>query len=133
MATAQINYVRIDHNIWEGQIKGMAIHVGFDVQGLAGRAGKISAYFNYWQGGPLRDFDDAYKTEDGHVGVSQDFFPNFEATNYPDVLLFMPYAELHMAPGSTSSLMCMVRIWDMSQAVPNSLANSAWVQFYYSS
>jgi hypothetical protein len=133
VATAQINYVRIDHNIFVNGIMGMVIHVGFDVQGLMGLPGEVAAYFNYWQGAPLRDFDRTYTTEDGHVSVGQNFTPGFEPATYPDLQLFMPYHELHMAPGATSHLMCQVRIWDKSQIVPQSLANSAWIQFYYSS
>lgn len=47
MATAQINSVRIDHNLWMGDEIGMVIHVGFDVHGFAGQVGHVAAYFNY--------------------------------------------------------------------------------------
>jgi hypothetical protein len=133
MASAQINYVRIDHNLWEGNSNGMVIHVGFNVQGLVGQRGRVSVYFNYWQGGPLDAFESPYRTEDGHVSVGNDFVPQFEDTNYPDDQLFMPYAALKMAAGGTSALMCRAIIWDESSPVPQALANSAWYQFMYTS
>ena len=115
-----------------GNVKGMIIHIGFDVQGLAGRVGGIAAYFNYWQGGPLKDFDMAYRTEDGHVSVGQEFIPISAFINYPDFQLFMPYEQLHMAPGGVAGLMCQIYVWDKSQNPPQVLANSVWIQFYYS-
>ena len=130
MVSAQINYARIDHNLFMGSEKGMVIHVGFDVQGMAGQHGKVAAYFNYWQGGPLKDFDRQYTSEDGHVSVGTDFMPNFDLTNYPDVQLFMPYRQLEMGPGVVS-LMCQVVIWYTSSVVPQRLATSTWNQFYY--
>lgn len=135
MATAQINFIRIDHNVWMRGENGMLVHVGFDVENFAGQDGQAVAYFNYWQGGPLKAFGDNpnYKTIDGHVAVSENFSPAFEAANYGDLPLFMPYSELHMAPApGTAALMCMVRIWDNSAIVPISLASSAWIQFLYS-
>ena len=132
MANAQINSVRIDHNLWEGGVKGMVIHVGFDVQDLMGRQGQVSVYFNYWQGGPLTAFDSLHRSPDGHLLVSNDFVPQFAAADFPDFQLFMPYEALHMAPGQ-SALMCKAIIWDMSSPVPQQLASSAWFQFMYTS
>jgi hypothetical protein len=129
MATAQINFIRIDHNIFMGLEKGMVVHVGFDVQNLAAQTGNVVAYFNYWQGAPLRDFDKQYTTDDGHVATGIDFVPNFDAANFPDMQLFIPYSQLHMAPG-TAYLMCHIIIWDKSRIVPEELAKSAWIQFY---
>jgi hypothetical protein len=133
MASAQLNYTRLDHNLWINGTKGMVIHVGFDVHGLAGQSGRVAAYFNYWQGVPLRDFNGIYKAEDGHVSVGEDFNADFDATNYKDIQLFMPYDELHMVPGGSAALMCKVIVWDKSHNVPQELANSAWMPFNYSS
>jgi hypothetical protein len=110
----------------------MIIHVGFNVQGLMGQQGTCSAYFNYWQGGPLSAFESPYRSEDGHVTVGTDFVPDFVDANYPDAQLFMPYAALKMAPGQ-SALMFQVIIWDRSFPVPQELARSPWYQFMYTS
>ncbi len=131
MSSAQINFVRIDHNLFVGPEIGMVIHVGFDVQGMAGQPGQVAGYFNYWQGGPLRDFDQQFKSDAGHVAVAVDFTPGFDTTNYPDFQLFMPYRQLEMGPG-VAHLMCRVQVWDMSHVVPQTLATSTWIYFYYS-
>jgi hypothetical protein len=40
-----------------------------------GQLGQVAAYFNYWQGGPLKNFDSAYRTQDGHVAAHINFIP----------------------------------------------------------
>jgi len=131
MATAQINDITINHNVWRGDDKGMSIRVDFNVQGLNSLHGSCVAYFNYWNGGPLIDFDGEYHSQDGHVSVGEDFIPQFYDTNFPDFTLFIPYNQLHMAPGD-SDLMFHVVIWDESQIVPQKLATSAWYRFTFS-
>jgi hypothetical protein len=132
LATAQIYTYRIDHNRMRGGVEGMAIHIGFTVQGLMGRPGEVTAYFNYWNGPALRDFDNAYRTDDGHVGVGVDFVPGFSDTSYSDMQIFMPYSQLDMEPGEVP-LMCQIVIWDKSLPIAEELARSPWIQFYYSS
>jgi len=130
MASAQINNIRVDHNMVQNGMRGMFVFVSFDVQNLMNRPGQVSVYFNYWQGAPLRDFDQKYKTEDGHVGVSEDFTPLFDTASYPYFGVFVPYEALEMAPGEVA-LMCQVIIWDISLPVSERLATSQWIQFYY--
>lgn len=132
MATAQIYTYRIEPNRWLNGVKGMVIHVGFTVQGLTGQMGEVTAYFNYWNGPALRDFDNAYRTDDGHVGVGVEFVPGFLDTSYSDIPIFMPYSQLDMGPGE-AALMCQVVVWDKSLPVAQELARSPWIQFYYSS
>ena len=132
MATAQINNLWADHNMWMGPVKGMVIHVNFDVQNFAGQHGKVVAYFAYPNGELLKDFDGLYRTFDGHVSVGLDFLPNFPGTSFPDVHMFMPYVQLHMAPGD-SSLVFSVQIWDLTNpVVPTQLAVSSWYPFSFS-
>jgi hypothetical protein len=45
MASSQINYMRIDHDAWQDNSKGMIIHVGFNVQDLMGTARASSSLF----------------------------------------------------------------------------------------
>jgi hypothetical protein len=130
MATAPIDYVRIEHNIASPKGLGMIIHVGFATFGMQGRTGTVLGTINYWQGGPLIDFDNEYRTANGYVGVWEDFIPPYEPTNYPDFQMFMPYAQLHLAPGITE-LMCKIFIKDRSLPVEQDLSSSAWTQFTY--
>jgi hypothetical protein len=133
MASSQINYMRIDHNAWQDNSKGMIIHVGFNVQDLMGQLGQVAAYFNYWQGGPLKDFDSAYRTQDGHVAAHINFIPPSVSTT-ENVQIFMPHSQLDMVPGpGRVALMCQVAIWDISLQVPQELARSPWNQFWYNS
>ncbi|MGB8216244.1 MAG: M48 family metalloprotease [Candidatus Methanoperedens sp.] len=125
--TTQINGIRIDHNIWLNGYNGMVIHVDFNVQNLMWQRGMVVAYFNYWNGDPLCDFDSQYRTDDGHVSVGIEFIPRFDDTNYHDFILFMPYSQLHMATGNFD-LMFQVKIWDMN-IVPRKIVNSEWIRF----
>jgi hypothetical protein len=100
-------------------------HVNFDVQGFAGQYSQVVAYFHQPDGAFLKDFDGQYRDRTGHVAVSVDFSPAFPVTSFPDVVLFMPYTQLHMAPG-VMNLFFFVKVWDMSNpAVPFELACSS--------
>ena len=114
----------------QNQTRGMVVFVSFDVQNLKDLPGQVAVYFNYWQGAPLKDFDQKYRSEDGHVAVSENFMPVSDAVSFPYFSIFVPYEALEMGPGE-AALMCHVQIFDISSPIPQVLATSPWVQFYY--
>jgi len=77
----------------------MLIHTHFIVDGARQAGCQLTAYFHYANGDVLKDFDQDYKTNDGQVAVWEDFTPEYDSTEFEDFRLFMPYDELHMAPG----------------------------------
>lgn len=93
------------HSVWadfdviDHGTKGMAIHFSFSVAGLKDLCCEAAIYFYYEGGARLQDFNGLYGSYDGQVAVSSDFTPDYHNTIYGDFSIFMPYSELHMAPG----------------------------------
>lgn len=96
---ARIQKVWVDHNQYQDSVKGMWIHVKFDVNNFKGATGAVNAYFYTKNGDPLKDFNGQYKTENGLVSVGESFTPSYVNATYKDFKLFMPNHELHMVPG----------------------------------
>lgn len=95
----EIERVWVDHNVYEGDQRGMRIHVQFTAYNMRGSTGRISAYFYFRSGDALRDYNDNYNTTGGNVSVGREFTPGYANTVYNDFTLFMPYSELHLADG----------------------------------
>ena len=92
--------VWVDHNIQQDGRTGMLIHAHFIIEGARQDNCQVTAYFHYANGEVLKDFDQDYRTDDGQVCVWKEFTPQFDSTEVEDFPMFMPYDELHMAPGN---------------------------------
>jgi len=121
--------VRADHNVWQGRQKGMMIHAHFTVEGAQQQSCQATAYFYYSNGEILKDFNQAYRAPDGQVAVGQDFTPPYEQAVYEDFTLFLPYDELHMAPGNYN-LKFQMKLYH--QPTEKFIAESEPVTFTYS-
>jgi hypothetical protein len=97
----EIKKIWVDYNVYEGQKKGMRIHLTFNVLNLKGKTCSANAYFYYASGDPLKDFNDKYNTTGGNVATHGDFTPGYANTIYNDFQLFMPYDELRLDTGKT--------------------------------
>ena len=117
-----------EYNVTKDSEKGMIVHLNFNVLNFRGRKGRAVAYFYLADGTPLKDFDEQYHTNDGHVSAGVDFSPGYDNADYNDLPIFMPYAQLHMTPG-TASLTYKVTWWNMEDQVQ--LATSTQVPFTY--
>ena len=95
----RIELVWVDHNVFEGPLKGMRIHVRFQVSGLRSIPCRAVAYFAYADGAALQDFDNFYFTSDGQVSAGTDFTPIYPDATFQDLQIFMPYDQLHMQAG----------------------------------
>ena len=93
----------------------------------------MAAYFYYDDAGntPLRDFNQQYVTHDVGVAVGRRFTPGTAETPFRDFALFMPYSELHAAPGARYFLKLRVVVWD--EATGETLGISDWAAFWYES
>jgi hypothetical protein len=126
--TAMIKFISRDPNVWLNGLKGMNIHISFNVQGLQGKHGQVVAYYYYSDGRPLfASYDSQYKTQNNHVAAFRGFVPRFQSSDYNDFQLFMPYSGLNMKPGS-SSLKFHVVIFDDTTGP---LWTSTWHYFNY--
>ena len=103
----------MDHNQYQNSVKGMRIHVKFEVNNFKGAAGTVNAYFYQKDGDSLKDFNGQYKTKIGQVSVGEGFTPRYVNSTYEDFKLFMPYQELHIARGK-HNLKFDIQIFDAS-------------------
>lgn len=125
---ATIESVWVDHNHFNGLIKGMLIHVKFSVDNMLSRQGECTAYFYFQNDQKLRDYNSSYCTVDGQVAVGQIFRPGYENALYNDFSLFMPYTELHVnTSAGTTYLKFCVQIQD--KVTKEVLAQSNYVNF----
>jgi len=95
------NNIWIEHNIIWGMFFGMRIHTNAGVSRQRSNLCKAVAHFFSANGQPLRDFNanPFYGTVDGFVSTAVDFIPLYEETNYPDIVVYIPYNELHLVAG----------------------------------
>lgn len=132
--TGSIENVWVEHNIvqYVGMYpqKGMKIHVKFTVNNMLHKTGNIAAYFSFQNGQQLKDFNNSYRTQDGHVTVQGSFTPNYTNCVYNDYQLFMPYTELH-CPAGTSHLKFSVEICEQSTGSWRLIDSSSDVNFTY--
>lgn len=131
-ASSKINAITVAHNTVREGAAGMKIDVSFEVANLRNREGMIAAYFYFGddKNRPLRDFNGAYRTDSGYVAVGHDFQPGSDKATYRNMELFIPYSELHMAPGKTYELKFYVVLWDANAG--KELAHSDWQYFWIS-
>lgn len=125
--SAQVEKITVDHNVYEGGVKGMRIHVKFTTSNMYQVQGYCNAYFYFSDGTSLKDYNQRYYTSDGNVSVHRTFTPNYVECRYNDLQLFMPYDELHMASGNFN-LKFYIEIHDNSKR----LTSSDWVHFTFS-
>lgn len=129
--TATIRFISTDHNVWLNGLRGMNIHISFNVQGLQGKNGQIAVYFYYSEGQPLfASYYSQYKAPNNHVAAFKGFVPRFQSSDYKDFQLFMPYNGLNMRPGP-SSLRFHVVIFDDTTVPAQALWTSTWHYFNY--
>jgi serine/threonine protein kinase len=96
---ARIVRVWMEHNVQREGRPGLLIHTHFIIAGARQDNCSLAAYFHYSTGEVLKDFDQDYRSGTGQVSVGEDFVPLYDSTELEDLTLFMPYEELHMAPG----------------------------------
>jgi hypothetical protein len=104
---AKFQKVEIDHGIVQAGVQGMVIRTHFTVAGMKGLAGQVGAFFVHQNGQFLKDVNQAFRSSDGNVSVGCDISPPYFDTNWNELRLFMPYAELHLGAAKAD---CAVRL-----------------------
>lgn len=120
---AKIDNVWIEHNALKGS-PGMRVHVNFNTYNLKDEECQLAAYFYSASGERLEDFNQEYRATDSNVASFENFFPMYSSTTFSDYPLFLPYSELHLAPGYYQ-LKLKVAVWHGG----TKLAESDWVYF----
>lgn len=106
--------------------QGIEVHTKFSLDNLSGKQCQIIAYFEFSNGQKLRDINSNYGTTDGYVATYENFTPPYTSTLYNDYCLYIPYNELHMAPGQ-HQLRYYVCIFDMTTG--KAVAKSDYIYF----
>lgn len=128
VAKARIQKVWVDYNQYQDSVKGMRIHVKFNVDNFKDAKGRVVAYFYYKVNGhPLKDTNGSYNTTSDNVSTGRNFQPNYLKSTYNDYTLFMPYKELHLGRGK-HDLKFYIEIFDSSTWTALS-DKSDWVHF----
>lgn len=98
---ATIDNITVDHNVYQDGLKGMKIHVKFNVYNAYQHKVKVCVYFYYKNGDALKGISGSnYITSDGSVTVqSNQSTADYTNTTWSDFKLFMPYTYLNMKSG----------------------------------
>lgn len=123
-----IEKVWTEHDVINNSEKGMNVHIKFSSRNRKGLKGNYSVYFYYDDGSPLKDLNNSHATADGNVAHNKEFIPVYENSDYNDMILFMPYSELHLNPGKYD-LKFFVVIWDKSGAQATELERTTYYKF----
>ena len=129
---SRIFEVWVDHNQDQDSVKGMLIHVKFEVNNFKDSSGSVAAYFYNENGDPLEDTNGRYNTTSGNIATSRKFQPSYVKTVYNDFKLFFPNKELHLVGGKKHNLKFRIRIFNVNSGTWNALSDfSDWVHFTY--
>ena len=124
----KIRNITLEHNVTDNNVKGMKIHVSFDVKGMYKVKGTCVSYFYYENGKPVKDYNGAYRTSDGNASASKDFIPNYYCSSFNDLIIFMPYSELEVGDGK-HSLKFYCTVWDSNSFNSHPIVSSKYYTF----
>lgn len=109
--TATIREVRAEFDVERQGIDGMDIHLAFTVFNASNRTFTGAAHFYFAAGMPLRDVNDNYRATDGTVCVWRTCERRQFYLGPQNIVLFMPYSELHLRSGN-HNLGFTASVWD---------------------
>jgi hypothetical protein len=114
--TGYFTNIWVEHNIVWGMFMGMRIHASAIVRGQANNPCKAVVHFFGFNGQPLVDYNanPMYRTVDGFVSAGVDFIPMYDETTFPDLVMYIPYIELHLMPGM-HQLAFRISFYDMTR------------------
>ena len=100
--SGEISKVWFESYVYEAGKIGIRIHIALTVHNREEKSMLLLAHFgSVWSGGsiPLQDFNNLYRDSNGNVATSINFSPMSDSSMYDDLILFIPYDELHLLPG----------------------------------
>jgi hypothetical protein len=97
--TSKVTRVWVDYNVTEGSVRGMRVHVNFEVTGLKGVDSMVVARVQKTNGDYLLNSSSEYSNNDGQLQIKFDMKPGYDTTVYKDADLFLPYSAISVARG----------------------------------
>jgi hypothetical protein len=92
--TASFSKMWVDYDVWDNGVKGMRLHFKFTVYSMKGIDGDVAIFFKDEAGNRLKDKNKNYYSSGGDVALYIDIKPGYDAADYDDLQVFMPYNEL---------------------------------------
>lgn len=92
----------LEHNATKDGIKGLNVHIDFNITDMEGKECKAIAYFDHPKGTGVEDKNGSYCTSDGHVCASQKFTPKYQSSDFSNLTIFIPLSELHLLSGKNT-------------------------------
>lgn len=98
---ATFDKIWIDYDITEEGLKGMRIHLKFTTYEMKDMDAYVAVYFLYNDeiGGTVKDKNQQFNSTAGDAAIYKSIKPAYDAADYKDLQLFMPYSELDLEPG----------------------------------
>ncbi|HVE56784.1 MAG TPA: hypothetical protein VNB22_08145 [Pyrinomonadaceae bacterium] len=97
--TFKVTRVWVDYNVTEGSVRGMRVHVNFEVTGLKGVDSKLVARVQKESGDYVLNSSSDYSNNDGQLQIEFSMKPGYETTVYKDADMFLPYSAINVSRG----------------------------------
>lgn len=122
---ATINRLWVDHNVFNGMVKGMKIHIDLTVNGMKGRTVKYCVFF-YKEDNTTKLVNAYY----GHISASDRAVPSYDGSNWSDWWIFVPYNAIFSAINSNGRFSLDVEIQDANGKLLTRKENYQFYQSY---
>ena len=121
--------IRLEHNVIKNDVKGMNVIVDFSVTGMKGKEGLCVVYFYDKDGNEVKAYPNSgYGTASGQLAESERIAPRYEASQYDDFTLFVPYSEFDI-PSGKNDLKCDCAIFECVNSTYSQLFSSSYATF----
>ena len=122
--SASIENVWVDHNAWNGMVKGMKIHIKLRVSGYKGRQVKYCVFF--YQSDNTTKLVNMYGS---HISQSATSTSDYEDCTWNDWWIFVPYANIFGARNATGRYSFDVEIQTSSGSLLTRNDNNQFYQY----
>ncbi len=111
----------VDFDVKENNEMGMKIHFKFSTYSMKDTQASVAIYFMYntYEKKTIRDKNQKFLSGSGDVALYMDIKPGYDTAYFNDLVLFMPYAELDLTPGTYELLMDTKLIYSRGGLISN--------------
>ncbi len=98
-ATVTYKDMWVDYDVYDDNQKGLRIHLKFSISNMKNIDCYATVYFQDKDGKALTSDSYTYGNEVGDLYVTKLLTPGYDATDYNDLTLFIPYSEFKLTTG----------------------------------
>lgn len=98
--SAVFDKVWVEYDTTDNGQKGMRVHAKFTVMDMKDLDSYLAIYFETRDGKRLKDKNQRFYSTDGDVALYRGLKPAYDATEFKDLEVFMPYDELELDEGN---------------------------------